>query len=236
MPRFVHLCRLLLSAHLGLVAAGPASAADESLYRAVTGNWLIATEATGKGCTVTLSAEKAAGGRAFTLLGDCSPPDPVLRQAAAWDFNDKGGVVFRGADGLVVLAFAELPDGSFVETGKTSGKRLMLVAANEGQERLVTPQLLVGRWQFRRPGGDAICTVVLTNLPFGKEREDRALKFEPGCDARVMKLQLVKWHVEAALLIMIGAETADLTLVPKADGRFVKAAKEGGKPLELVRG
>lgn len=237
MPRITALGQVLIVAFalLHTAAVAPVFAVEEALYRAVTGDWLIAVEATGQGCIVALSSQKTSGGRVFALSAGCSLTDSALKQAAAWDFNDKGGVVFRRRDGSLVLSFVELPDGSFEETTRPAAKRLMLAAANEGQERLITPKLIVGRWQFRRPGGMPICTVTLTDEPAGREREDRALKFEPGCDARVMKLQLIKWHVEAALLIMIGAETADLTLVPKADGRFIKAAKEGGLPLELVR-
>ena len=219
---------------LGFVA-GPARAASEAVYAAVTGKWLFASEATGKGCVVTLSQDQAIGGRTITGMETCRGPVGLMAEALAWDFTADGGIVFRDATRKLLLTLKEDADGSYFEAGKPAGQRFVFKAANEGQERIFSAREIFGTWEFRRPGGGVLCTVTFANSHPAKRPEFYEMTTQPGCDPGLVKLQLVKWHIEAALLVLVGAETADLSLVPKANGHFVKSAKEGGKPLELVK-
>ncbi len=219
----------------GLTSVPARAADDDSVYEAVAGKWLFASEQTGRGCVVTLSTIPTPMGRALFGVDHCPGAATALGAAAVWDFDAGMDMVLRDLAGKTLLTLSEDDDGNYFQTTRPRGKRLVLLSADEGQERLVTVADMAGTWVFRRPGGAAICSVTFSRERWPSTEEFYALTMAPDCDAGLQKLKLIKWHIEAALLVMVGGETADLTLVPKANGSFLKSAKEGGKPLELVR-
>jgi hypothetical protein len=213
----------------------PALAVDENIYQAIAGPWLFASERTEGSCVVTLSSTIEAGHHAVRDAPLCSGVVGAIADARIWELDASGGLTFRGSNGRALISLVEDPDGQYYQAGEAKGERLVLMAANEGSERLVSPSEMAGRWEFRRPDGAGVCGVAFSTALLPKSTSFRALQFAPECDPGLKKLKLVKWHIEGALLVLVGAETADLTLVPKADGTFVKSAKEGGKPLVLTR-
>ena len=219
-----------------LIAASPTSSrpVDENIYQAIAGDWLFASEADDGACVVTLSSTIVAGHHGVSGASRCRDSVGALSSATIWDLDAEGGLTFRDRVGKSLIRLSEDPDGQYYQPGKSSGNRLVLMAANEGSERLVRASEMPGQWQFQRPDGSAVCALTFQATPVAARSSFRGLSISPGCDANLRKLQLVKWHIEGALLVLVGSETADLTLVPKADGSFVKSAKEGGKPLILV--
>jgi len=215
--------------------AAPALAVDENIYQAIAGPWLFASESNDGACVVALSSTIEAGHHAVRDAALCSGVVGAIASARIWELDAEGGLTFRDRTGRALVRLMEDPDGQYYQPGKAKGARLVLMAANEGSERLISPSEMAGRWAFRRPDGVSVCDVAFSTSLLPKSTSFRALQFAPECDPALKKLNLVKWHVEGALLVLVGAETADLTLVPKADGTFVKSAKEGGKPLVLTR-
>ncbi len=213
----------------------PAGAVDETIYQAIAGPWLLADEASDDACVLSLSSTLRAGRHPVRGSAQCAGDMALVAGATIWELDAEGCMTFRDAAGRALVRLAEDPDGQYFEPGKPAGRRLVLMAANEGSERLVRARDMAGRWQFQRPDGTPICGVTFTTGLISPISGFRALTIAPECDPALKKLKLVKWHVEGALLVLVGAETADLTLVPKADGSFVKSGKEGGKPLVLVR-
>ena len=224
------------AAACGFVASlEPALAVDESIYQAIAGPWLFAFEATDAACVVTLSSTLQAGRHPVTGASRCSGKAGAIAGASVWELDAAGGLTFRNVQGQGLVKLAEDPDGQYFQPDMPKGERLVLMAANEGSERLVRVGEVAGRWAFQRPDGTPICDVTFSASLVATKSSFRVLTVAPTCDPGLKKLNLVKWHVEGALLVLIGSETADLTLVPKADGSFVKSAKEGGKPLMLRR-
>jgi len=219
----------------GFVQSVPALAVDENIYQAIAGPWLFASESADGACVVTLSSTIEAGHHAVRDAARCTGDVGQIARARIWELDAEGGLTFRDANGRALIRLMEDPDGQYYQPGKAKGERLVLMAANEGSERLIAPTEMAGHWAFRRPDGTAVCALVFSTALLPKSTSFRGVQLTPECDAGLKKLKLVKWHIEGALLVLVGAETADLTLVPKADGTFVKSAKEGGKPLILTR-
>jgi hypothetical protein len=221
---------------LGLVlaglSAGPAAAVNENIYQAIAGPWLLADEATNDACVVTLSSTIEAGVHRLQGAAGCHGRLAAVAGALMWDLDAQGGLTLRASNRKPLLRLNEDADGQYFEPGDP-GRRRVLMAANEGSERLVRLTEMPGKWVFARPDGTPVCPVTFLARKVAADSGFRGLIVAPTCDAGLRKLQLVKWHVEGALLVLVGAETADLTLVPKADGTFVKSAKEGGRPLVL---
>jgi hypothetical protein len=220
---------------LTLGCAAPANAVDESIYQAIAGPWLFASEAADGACVVTLSSTLVGGHHPVEGAALCSAAVGAIGAASVWELDDAGTLAFRDRRGKPLIRLAEDADGQYYQPGQPHGSRLVLMAANEGSERLVRPADMTGRWIFQRPDGTPVCGLSFGSALLSTGSGFRGLTVAPECDAGLRKLKLVKWHIEGALLVLVGAETADLTLVPKADGSFAKSGKEGGKPLMLVR-
>jgi len=176
-----------------------------------------------------------AGHHGVAGTGRCAGDVGAIAAATIWELDTEGGLTFRDRDGRGLVRLAEDADGQYFQPMAPKGRRLVLMAANEGSERLVRAGDMAGGWDFRRPDGTPVCAAAFSIAPISARSGFRGLSLSPDCDPALKKLKLVKWHVEGALLVLVGSETADLTLVPKADGSFVKSAKEGGRPLVLRR-
>ena len=225
------------SATIGLLLASmpPALAVSENIYQAIAGPWLLASESSDAACVIALSSTLQAGHHPVSGTSHCSGPVGSIAGAAVWELDATGGLTFRNAAGAGLLRLAEDPDGQYYQPDQAKGRRLVLMAANEGSERLIRNGEMPGHWEFQRPDGTPVCDVAFSASLLVRSKSFRGLSVAAACDAALAKLKLVKWHVEGALLVLVGSETADLTLVPKADGSFLKSAKEGGKPLVLRR-
>jgi hypothetical protein len=200
---------------------------------AVAGIWLIAPEAGGKGCTVNLEEGLTIGGYGVTGNEGCSGGLAKLKDAFAWDFVGPA-LVIRDVAQQTLVRVVPQGAGTYAED-KPAGARLLMVKAARGVDRIPTASELFGSWQLRRPGGAAICSLTLQNTPPPGGQESFGLLVADGCDAAVARLKLASWRLEGTLVVLYGTEGGSLSFEPRGAGTFVKAAKEGGKPLNLVK-
>lgn len=218
---------------LGLIVSDSARAADDEIYRATAGRWLVAPEAGGRGCIVTLRTGKTIGGRQLDGAEACQGAAAPLVDAAAWDL-DEGGLVFRNALRKRVLGLREQENATYRQDA-AAGKALVMLPAVGNVDRIPNARDLFGRWDLRRPGGPVLCTVGLLDRPPAGGEESYGLTLSKTCDAAIQRLKLASWRIEGLDLMLYGTDGASLALTPRGDGTFAKAAREGGKPLDLVR-
>ncbi len=228
-------CLAAIAAILATVMPAQAKTISESIYQAIAGPWLLAAEDADAACVITLSGTLQSGHHGVSGAGRCSGDLAAVASATIWDLDAEGGLTFRNAQGKGLLRLAEDLDGQYYQPGVPKGSRVVLMAANEGSQRLIHVSDMTGEWEFQRPDGTPVCDVAFSGKLLASSSSFRGLNMAGTCDPALRKLSLVKWHIEGALLVLVGSETADLTLVPKADGTFVKSAKEGGKPLVLEK-
>lgn len=218
---------------LALVASAPAGAVDEEVYRAMAGRWLVAPEAGGRGCILALRTEKTIGGRQVDGVEKCQGAVATLGDAAAWDL-DEGGLVFRNALRKRVLGLREREDATYRQEA-APGKALVMLPAVGTVDRIPNARDLFGQWDLRRPGGPVLCTVGLLDQPPPGGEESYGLRLSKTCDAAILRLKLGSWRIEGLDLMLYGTDGASLAFTPRGDGTFAKAAREGGKPLDLVK-
>lgn len=223
----------LVALATALITSAPAWSADEDTYRAMAGRWLVAPEAGGRGCILALKSDKAIGGRQVDGAEACQGAVAALADAAAWDL-DEGGLVFRNALRKRVLRLREQEDATYREE-VAPGKALVMLPAIGSVDRIPNARDLFGRWELRRPAGPALCTVELLDRPPPGGEESYALRLSKTCDPAILRLKLASWRIEGLDLILYGTDGASLAFTPRADGNFGKAAREGGKPLDLVK-
>lgn len=216
-----------------LAVAQPARAVDEEIYRAMAGRWLVAPEAGGRGCILTLRTNKTIGGRQIDGAEVCQGAVAGLQEAAAWDL-DEGGLVFRNALRKRVLGLREQEDATYRQEA-APGKALLMVPAVGTVDRIPNARDVFGSWDLRRPGGPVLCTVGLLDRPPPGGEESYGLTLSKSCDAAIQRLKLASWRIEGLDLVLYGTDGASLAFTPRGDGAFAKAAREGGKPLDLVR-
>lgn len=221
---------LIVSAFAAKGAIGQEVSPD--IVKAQLGEWLVVPDDGTTGCRVRLEPGRVpGGGMAARPAPDCSTKLPILAPVASWSME--GGVTLRDAARRTILSFGE-DETTLLKTGADRTPQYLMVQAKPGVERVPVASALAGRWEMRRPGGPALCHVVFRDRPAGADTTDNALTVEPGCDTAVARLKLSSWRVEDFTLMLYGAKEASLAFEPTATG-FDKAAREGGKPLSLVR-
>lgn len=216
---------LLLSCLLSVPALAQV---DPEIVRATAGTWFLADGA-GKGCNLTLSADEAIGGYAVEAPAGCTVGTIAGGDIAAWAFADDG-MILLDATRRVLFRLKEQEYGGF--TGEDG---VVLAPSEPGIVALVNARDLFGTWTMQRPGGPTLCTVTLRDEPPEGGEESFALAVADGCDPAVTALKLVSWRVEGPAVVLHGSEGRSLALVADGEGGLRKAAREGGKPLVMVR-
>lgn len=224
----------LLTASLWLgLASAPTLGQDVApdILKAQLGEWLVVPEGGGPGCRVVLESRRIGGGMAARPGSDCGAKLPLLADTTSWVMA--GGVTLRNAAGKAILEFGE-DETTLLKTAADSPPQYFMVQAKPGVDRAPSKAAVVGRWELRRPGGGAICKLRFSDKPRGSDSTDDGLEVEPGCDPAVARLKLSSWRVEDFTLMLYGAKDSSLAFEPAQNG-FDKAAREGGKPLSLVK-
>ncbi len=220
---------------VALVSTASAQVSPE-IVKATAGEWLIAAQNGKPGCRVTLSAEPAIGGHALTIPPHCAQRLPRIARAAAWRFDGQGGLALADATRRTLIAFGEEQEGALYRgKGTPEDQDIVMVKAPTGVEELPNASKIFGRWTMRRPGGADICTVTFLDKPPPGGEESYALTLSTNCDAAVKRLKLASWRIETLDLMLYGTDGASLALTPNASGGFSKAAREGGRPLEMAK-
>lgn len=232
--------RPALLAHLSIALysalAAPLRAGDDvspEIVAAMAGEWLLAREDGSPGCRVTLGTASVIGGYEIEVDAGCQKAVPQIAEAAAWRFGD-GGLVLADATRKSLLTFAEQEDATYVAAGD-GGARLHLAKAAGGVSAAPNAKELFGPWAMVRPEGERLCMISLSESAPPGGGESYALTIPGTCDPAVMKLKLASWRVEGLALMLYGMDGASLAFEPDGKGGFRKSAREGGRPLLLVR-
>ncbi|WP_439573557.1 AprI/Inh family metalloprotease inhibitor [Phreatobacter sp.] len=219
----------LLTGSLSLQAAG--QPVDPDILRSLAGSWLVAPINGAPGCRVRLGAEPAIGGHALELEPDCAAKVPAIASAAAW--HPVGGLTLISATRQPLLRFTENEDASYSAPEPAPG--YVLVRAPAGVDRVANAGDAFGDWVMRRPDGEVICRVHLSNRPPPGGQESYAVRVTAqGCQTAVTRLRLASWRVEAPKLVLYGLDGNSLSFLRTATG-FMKDPAEGGRPLLLER-
>jgi hypothetical protein len=206
--------------------------AQQSGPAAMAGTWLLAKESGGKGCTLLLEEGPTIGGFAISGTNGCRAVFPAMVEAYAWEFEDKGTIVLRDIGRQTLARMTPKEDGSLFEAkppADRAGDPLRMVRATSSGARLPRAADIVATWQLQRPGGPVICTVTFTAAGAAFK-----VATAPGCDPAIAKLKLVDARWEGSLFILSAPGGGSLSFEPNDKG-FGKAAREGGRPLLMVR-
>lgn len=231
---FVRICAAALAA---LLATSPVEAEDTislDIITATAGEWLVTPEDGSQGCRVNLGSSATIGGYEIDLDPSCGAAVPAIADAAAWRFAPDGGVAFADALRKTILTFTEQEDATLITAGEP-GKRLQLLKAKPGITAAPNAKDLFGPWFMVRPTGESVCMISLSDKPPPAGQESYGLNVRSPCDAGVTKLKLVSWRIEGLSLMLLGSDGASLAFEPDGKGGYSKDAREGGKPLLLVR-
>ena len=216
---------------LALAAPSQAQGIDPSILRTLAGTWLVAPANGEPGCRVTLATTTSIGGYGLTTSPDCARRVPVIADAAAWHPVD--GLSFLGPTRQTLLAFRENEDASYSAMEPDPG--YVLVSAPDGVDRVPNARDAFGDWVMRRPGGEILCRVHLSDRPPPGGQESYAVRVTPqGCQASVTRLRLASWRIEAPKLVLYGLDGNSLSFLLGPAG-FTKDPAEGGRPLVLER-
>lgn len=220
----------LLSAAV-LAPPARAQAVDPRIVQSLAGDWLVAPMSGAPGCRVTLAAGPAIGGHGLTLAADCAAKVAVIAGAAAW--HPVGGFSLLDAARRPLLRFTENEDASYSAGEPAPG--YVLVRAPAGVDRVASAADAFGDWVMRRPDGEFVCRIHLSNrAPPGGQESYAARVMAQGCQPGVTRLRLASWRIEAPKLVLYGLDGNSLSFLRTAHG-FIKDPAEGGRPLLMER-
>jgi hypothetical protein len=224
-------CPAAVLALLALALPAAGQGVDPGISRSLAGSWLVAPLNGAPGCRVTLAVSPAPGGHGLTLAPDCATRVPVIATAAAWHPVD--GLSLLDATRRPLLRFIENEDASYSAAGPAPG--YVLVRAPAGVDRVASAADAFGDWVMRRPDGETVCRIHLSNRPPPGGAESYAVRVTAqGCQAGVTRLRLASWRIEAPKLVLYGLDGNSLSFLRTATG-FVKDPAEGGRPLVMER-
>lgn len=229
--RRVPTCPAAALALLALVMPAAGQGVDPGIVRSLAGSWLVAPLNGAPGCRVTLVASQAVGGHGLTPGPECATRVPVLATAAAW--HPVGGISLLDAARRPLIRFEESEDASYSAAEPAPG--YVLVRAPAGVDRVATAADVFGDWVMRRPDGEVVCRVHLSNRPPPRGQESYAVRVAAqGCQTGVTRLRLASWRIEAPKLVLYGVDGNSLSFLRTATG-FTKDPAEGGRPLLMER-
>jgi hypothetical protein len=216
---------------LALAAPVQAQGIDPSILRSLAGTWLVAPANGEPGCRITLGTDTSIGGYSLTTAPDCARRVPAIADAAAW--HPVEGISLIGPTRQTLLKFRENEDASYSAMEPEPG--FVLVRAPDGIDRVPSARDAFGDWVMRRPGGEILCRVHLSDRPPPGGQESYAVRVtSQGCQAAVTRLRLASWRIEAPKLVLYGLDGNSLSFLLTAGG-FAKDPAEGGRPLVLER-
>jgi len=212
------------------VPAG-AQGIDPGILRSLAGPWLVAPASGEPGCRITLSTATTIGGYGLTVAADCAQRVPAIAAAAAWSPVD--GISLTGPTRQTLLRFRENEDASYSAMEPAPG--FVLVRSSEGIDRVPHARGAFGDWVLRRPDGETVCRIHLSDRPPPGGQESYAVRLTAqGCQPAVTRLRLTSWRIEAPKLVLYSRDGQSLSFLLTATG-FAKDPGEGGRPLLMER-
>ncbi|MGU9979197.1 AprI/Inh family metalloprotease inhibitor [Phreatobacter sp. HK31-P] len=219
----------LLVMAFGLPAG--AQGIDPGILRSLAGTWLVAPADGAPGCRVTLATTPAIGGYGLAVSPPCAQRVPAIANAAAW--SPVEGISLIDPARRTLLRFRENEDASYSAMEPAPG--YVLVKAPEGIDRVPNARDAFGDWVLRRPEGDVVCRLHLSDRPPPGGQESYAVRVTAqGCQPAVTRLRLASWRIEAPKLVLYGLDGNSLSFLLTATG-FTKDPAEGGRPLLMER-
>ena len=212
------------------VPAG-AQGINPAILRALAGTWLVAPADGTPGCRVTLQTTPAIGGYRLSPSPACAQRVPAIADAVAW--NPVDGISLSDPTRRILLRFRENEDASYSTTEPAPG--YVLVRAPEAIDRVPHARDAFGDWVLRRPGGEVVCRIHLSDRPPPGGQESYAVRVIPqGCQSAVTRLRLASWRIEAPKLVLYGVDGNSLSFLLTPSG-FAKDPAESGRPLLMER-
>ncbi|MDP3546288.1 MAG: AprI/Inh family metalloprotease inhibitor [Phreatobacter sp.] len=219
----------LLVMGFGLPAG--AQGIDPGILRSLAGTWLVAPADGAPGCRITLATTQAIGGYGLTVSPACAQRVPAIANAAAW--SPVEGISLIDPARRTLLRFRENEDASYSAMEPAPG--FVLVKAPEGTDRVPNARDAFGDWVLRRPDGEVVCRLHLSDRPPPGGQESYAVRVPAqGCQPAVTRLRLASWRIEAPKLVLYGLDGNSLSFLLTATG-FTKDPAEGGRPLLMER-
>ena len=223
---------LRMVAFLGAVIALPAGVCAQGTQpsdeaKEMQGTWEISNADRDKLCMVTLTPEPAPGGMKLEFEPACAEAFEVTKNIRAWRI-DKDGLHFVDSRGRSLIDLDEVEKGIF--EGMRPGEGRYFVQSLAAARAEAKPEQVFGEWQVSRGTDEAICIIMLSNKPAGK---NFSLELKPGCGALVTGFNPTSWHMDSGELVISSA---------RGSWRFEEAGEiawrrvpEGTDPLWLVR-
>ncbi|MBR0776828.1 AprI/Inh family metalloprotease inhibitor [Bradyrhizobium diazoefficiens] len=182
----------------------PAQAQD-TLKKAMPGQWELSTTERSKTCVVTLKGDAAGQGYKLELEPACKTALPFTRGIVAWSIKGLDIVRLQDAAGESVIDFTEVEAGIFEGLRQGEGVYILqdLAAARSMAKSM---DQMIGDWAMVRGNGQPICGLTLTNTEAGPDNFQVFLK--PRCDAAIAQFNPTQWRLERGQIILMSKSGA----------------------------
>jgi hypothetical protein len=217
-------------AAMTLAQMNPALAQD-TLKKAMPGQWELSTTERSKTCVVTLKADAAGQGYKLELEPACKDALPFTKGIVAWSIKGLDIVRLQDATGESVIDFTEVEAGIFEGLRQGEGVYILqdLAAARSMAKSM---DQMIGDWAMVRGNGQPICGLTLTNTEAGPDNFQVFLK--PKCDAAIAQFNPTQWRLERGQIILMG-KSGDIWQFEADDNAQWRRVPDTADPLIMLR-